>query len=324
MKQIFALATSLAVASSGFALPIQAATAIPSVQIAKGPVLRVKNDKENPGKGHGKDKDHKKAKGKGHGKDKDHKADKGAKKDKDHKVKAQHDYDHKHARKSRDRTDLDRIAREVLNVQAPKDRDLRVLLGALPLVLLGLDTAYAEIPDDTRLRYLNCPPGLAKKDPPCVPPGLAKQGVTYDQWIDHDDGYYDGLLRDRTRVYRDRDIQPYDDLLLNSTQIANLFNLAPAPYGKRYALIDGMPVLLDTEEYDTLLKVNNLSRVVDLATGVRPAPTAALTQAEMQRLYGLPSPQRGYNYSVVNGEVLSLDDDAFETLQLIRIARAVL
>lgn len=30
--------------------------------------------------------------------------------------------------------------------------------------------------DDTD--FANCPPGLAKKDPPCVPPGLAKKGVT--------------------------------------------------------------------------------------------------------------------------------------------------
>jgi hypothetical protein len=26
--------------------------------------------------------------------------------------------------------------------------------------------------------FANCPPGLAKKNPPCVPPGLAKKGVT--------------------------------------------------------------------------------------------------------------------------------------------------
>lgn len=30
--------------------------------------------------------------------------------------------------------------------------------------------------DDTD--FANCPPGLAKKNPPCVPPGLAKKGVT--------------------------------------------------------------------------------------------------------------------------------------------------
>jgi hypothetical protein len=43
----------------------------------------------------------------------------------------------------------------------------------------------------------NCPPGLAKKNPPCVPPGQAKKGVTADEWqakrdSDNDDGdYYD-------------------------------------------------------------------------------------------------------------------------------------
>jgi hypothetical protein len=30
-----------------------------------------------------------------------------------------------------------------------------------------------------------------------------------------------------------------------------------------------------------------------------------------------------YNYAVVNGELVTLQDSAFETLQLIRIARAI-
>ena len=29
----------------------------------------------------------------------------------------------------------------------------------------------------------NCPPGLAKKNPPCVPPGQARQGVTAEEWM---------------------------------------------------------------------------------------------------------------------------------------------
>ena len=319
---------------------VQAATSIPSLNAAHGPVVLVKNDKEKPDKAkgkakgndksQGKAKGHKDDKGGGHGKDaKGPKKDQNHKgKDKDHKsddrAEKGHGTDFKDARKARERTDLDRVAREVLNVQAPKDRDLRGIIAALPLALLGLDRVYADIPDDEILRYRNCPPGLAKKDPPCVPPGLAKKGVTYDQWVDHDDRYYDGLLRDRVDTYRDRDLRPYDDLVLNSRQIADLYDLAPAPAGQRYALIDGMPVLLDVDEYDTLLKVNGLARVVDLPGGVRIAPTAALTQAEMQRMYRLPAPQPGYNYSAVNGDVLMLDDDAFETLQLIRIARAIL
>ena len=35
-----------------------------------------------------------------------------------------------------------------------------------------------------------CPPGLAKKDPPCVPPGLAKKGVTVRDW--HKGDRFDG------------------------------------------------------------------------------------------------------------------------------------
>jgi hypothetical protein len=34
-----------------------------------------------------------------------------------------------------------------------------------------------------------CPPGLAKKNPPCVPPGLAKQGAAQDRLYRGD--YYD-------------------------------------------------------------------------------------------------------------------------------------
>ncbi|MGI1660907.1 excinuclease ABC subunit A [Palleronia sp. KMU-117] len=48
-----------------------------------------------------------------------------------------------------------------------------------------------------------CPPGLAKKDPPCVPPGLAKQGVDTDDRLRRGD-YYD---RDYDRI---RDWDAYD------------------------------------------------------------------------------------------------------------------
>jgi nickel/cobalt transporter regulator len=30
-----------------------------------------------------------------------------------------------------------------------------------------------------------CPPGLAKKNPPCVPPGLAKKGVSTGEYVSH-------------------------------------------------------------------------------------------------------------------------------------------
>ena len=53
----------------------------------------------------------------------------------------------------------------------------------------------------------HCPPGLAKKNPPCVPPGLAKKGVTKDHDRDDDladrydrDDYEDLRTGDRVRI----------------------------------------------------------------------------------------------------------------------------
>lgn len=45
----------------------------------------------------------------------------------------------------------------------------------LTVATLGL-AAMAAAPDPALARN-DCPPGLAKKNPPCVPPGLARQGA---------------------------------------------------------------------------------------------------------------------------------------------------
>ncbi|WP_340287030.1 transketolase [Sulfitobacter pontiacus] len=223
---------------------------------------------------------------------------------------------------------------------------MSVLLGAVPLALLGSQIAFADVPEDKRLTYRNCPPGLAKMDPPCVPPGLAKKGVTYEEWVAYDDKQLDAIYLDQRTEFLDRDIVIGDErvpdrnvvveedanrdvvlnddtLLLSSGQIASLYDLRPAPAGKRYALIDGQPVLLTQEDYTSLLRINELARVENLPDGVRIAPTAALTQNELRQTYKLPQLETGNNYAVVNGELVTLQDSAFETLQLIRIARAI-
>ena len=213
----------------------------------------------------------------------------------------------------------------LLATPAPDGRDMTKLLGAAALGFLGSDVVFADIPENQLYTYRNCPPGLAKKDPPCVPPGLAKQGVGYEEWISYDDDRLNDLWLDRRRQVLDTDQQPEDDLLLlRSDQIATLYGLDPAPGGQRYALIDGVPVLLDDEDYRSLLIVNQLAQVPQIGPGTRIAPTAALTQSELSRLYGLPTPQADQNYSVVNGQVVQLTDSQYETLQLIRIARAIL
>ena len=49
---------------------------------------------------------------------------------------------------------------------------LRTGLLALPAALLVL----AAAPQQAQAQPGGCPPGLQKKNPPCVPPGLAKRG----------------------------------------------------------------------------------------------------------------------------------------------------
>ncbi|MBE9638537.1 hypothetical protein [Salipiger mangrovisoli] len=219
------------------------------------------------------------------------------------------------------------IVRRIVSTPAPAGRDMIPLVGATALALATPQLLVGDIPQDELIAYRNCPPGLAKKDPPCVPPGLAKKGVTYDEWASYDEDGYDELWLERRNDWLGSDFPGDPDpelLLLQSDQIATLFGLDPAPRGQRYGLIDGMPVLLDQDDYRSLLLVNELAQVGDLTDGVRIAPTAALTQDEMIDLYRLPQLGTGDNYAVLNGQLVQLKDSEYELLQMLRIARAVL
>lgn len=282
-------------------------------------VIRVKNDKD--------DKKVKKNAGKAHGNKKD-KVERRTSKDTKKVDKGAGKYLNRAMRSNEDRLIA---SQRLMAITAPQNRDMTTLLSALPLALLGGNVIFQDIRDDRLLTYRNCPPGLAKKDPPCVPPGLAKKGVTYDQWVSYDDRELERIHQDRRDSYlRAEGIQVHDidqidesGFLLNSDQVARLYNLSPAPNGQRYALIDGMPVLLETKNYSALGRINDMAGVPVLDNNVQIAPTAALTQAELMQAYRLPQLDTDHSYSVVNGEVLVLENDAFEILQLIRIARAV-
>lgn len=217
----------------------------------------------------------------------------------------------------------------ILSTPAPSGRDMKRVLSATALALATPQLLVADIPEDELITYRNCPPGLAKKDPPCVPPGLANKGVTYDEWVSYDQEEYDTIWAERRDdwIRSEAGVDPNPDpelLLLQSDQIATLFDLDPAPYGKRYGLIDGMPVLLDQKDYDALLLVNQMAQVPDVVPGTPIAPTAALTQDELIDLYRLPQLGDNENYSVVNGQVVRLSDSNYELLQMLRVARAVL
>ena len=317
------------VLNAGVALPSATMSSLTVPMGQDSQIVKIKNDKEKGPKKAKKEK---------------HKKDKHGKKEKKHKKK--HEKQAKKLEKKLEKhekvkvkvkvskEDRSRISNEVLEVRAPEGRDMSVLLGAVPLALLGSQIAFADVPEDIRLTYRNCPPGLAKMDPPCVPPGLAKKGLTYEEWVAYDDKQLDAIYLDQCTEFLDRDVVVEEDanrdvvldddtLLLSSEQIASLYDLRPAPAGKRYALIDGQPVLLTQEDYTSLLRINELARVENLPDGVRIAPTAALTQNELRQTYKLPQLETGNNYAVVNGELVTLQDSAFETLQLIRIARAI-
>jgi len=330
------------VLNAGVALPSATISSLTVPMAQDSQIVKIKNDKE---------KGPKKAKKEKPKKEK-HKKEKHAKKEKKHEKQAKklekklEKHDKVKVKVKRSKEDRSRISSEILEVRAPEGRDMSVLLGAVPLALLGSQIAFADVPEEKLLTYRNCPPGLAKMDPPCVPPGLAKKGVTYEEWVAYDDKQLDDIYLDQREYFLDRDIVvdggkdmdrdivrdenldrdvflDDDTLLLSSDQIASLYDLRPAPADKRYALIDGQPVLLTHEDYTSLLRINELARVENLPEGVRIAPTAALTQNELRQTYKLPQLETGNNYAVVNGELVTLQDSAFETLQLIRIARAI-
>lgn len=217
--------------------------------------------------------------------------------------------------------------RRIVSAPAPAGRDMARVAGAAALALATPQLLASGIPDDELIIYSNCPPGLAKKDPPCVPPGLAKKGVTFDEWASYGHDGYDEIWVKRRDAWLSAEAGADPDpglLLLQSDQVATLFGLDPAPDGQRYALIDGMPVLLDEEDYTSLLLVNQMAQLADLEAGVPIAPTAALTQDELISLYRLPQPRADESYAVLNGQLVKLNQSEYELLQMLRIARAVL
>ena len=253
------------VLNAGVALPSATMSSLTVPMGQDSQIVKIKNDKE---------KGPKKAKKEKHKKDKHGKKEKKHKKKHEKQAKKLEKKLEKHekvkVKVKRSKEDRSRISNEVLEVRAPEGRDMSVLLGAVPLALLGSQIAFADVPEDKRLTYRNCPPGLAKMDPPCVPPGLAKKGVTYEEWVAYDDKQLDAIYLDQRTEFLDRDVVVEEDanqdvvldddtLLLSSEQIASLYDLRPAPAGKRYALIDGQPVLLTQKDYTSLLRINELA-----------------------------------------------------------------
>jgi hypothetical protein len=190
------------------------------------------------------------------------------------------------------------------------------------VIYLTPDVDFATISDADLAGFANCPPGLAKKNPPCVPPGLAKQGVTYDEWAGYNSDALRGVFNDGWTAFEPDDVerQPTN---LTQAEISEIFGLPAALYGQRYAVIDGRPVLLSADDYDKLITINSLATRPTFDGNVPIATEAVLTQDQLIARYGLPELTAGQNYSVLDNQLIMLPDKSYDLLQLIRILGAV-
>lgn len=123
------------------------------------------------------------------------------------------------------------------NAQKPKqarkavERAARAAAVAAVPVVVGSGHPVV-VPPVTRVQARHCPPGLAKKDPACIPPGQAKKmGV--------------GGVVDWDHVHIVR--RP------------GLYGLTDAPKGQRYAIVDGRLVRID----ESTRKILSVIRLVD-------------------------------------------------------------
>ena len=115
-------------------------------------------------------------------------------------------------------------------------------LTTLGAVALAAATFGASLPAGAQ--PADCPPGLAKKTPSCVPPGQAKKGIGTEEWLT------------RHRVGERADPES-----VNRLGDAFRSDLPPLPDGRRYAVIDGMLVALDPESYEILQLIRSAAAV---------------------------------------------------------------
>lgn len=205
-------------------------------------------------------------------------------------------------------------------------------LSALGVPLAVLGTAgLADV-------LIDCPPGLADRVIPCVPPGQAKKGVTAEEWAGRNDDELRVALIERQRdldieIEREYELErelddagdddsfdPFvNDFALSQDRIIEIFDLDPAPQDHAYIVVDGRPVLLDNENYRRIRLLRGLEEVQifdveDLDI------TSVMGHDGLAAAYDLPEPPAEHYYAAVDGEVLLLPLKAYEMMQLLRIA----
>ncbi len=104
-----------------------------------------------------------------------------------------------------------------------------------------------------------CPPGLAKKSPPCVPPGLAKrQGYNLDDRYHHAPDYF---WRDDDRRIRLGD--PLFDYTYHRITQPWLYGLPPVSDDWFYAVADGRIIRVDRDTFEVLALIRIVDAILD-------------------------------------------------------------
>ena len=109
---------------------------------------------------------------------------------------------------------------------------LPLILAAVMLAPLAHAKGFKANPSNG-----NCPPGLAKKIPPCVPPGLAKKGYVPGDFLPVGD--YDWILN------------PFD------------FGLPRLRRGEGYVQIGDSFIKVNRETYEIINLFDAIGRVLD-------------------------------------------------------------
>lgn len=173
---------------------------------------------------------------------------------------------------------------------------------------------------------LNCPPGLAKKSPACVPPGLARQGVTTQEYLDlSDDEWENATANNPDLLDGNPEADTTDDLMtgpLTSDEIAAMFGIAPPAQGQTYGVIDGQVVELGTENKLIFDQVKLLSQQVEPGNGIGVVPDVGLTEQQLISIYDLPPAPDGSSYAVIDGQIYAVPDATYDLLGVIKLVAA--
>ena len=115
-------------------------------------------------------------------------------------------------------------------------------------MLAAIAIAYASLAHGTMAfaDTKGCPPGLAKKNPPCIPPGQAKKGATVHQ---SERRYHMGDVVDRDDLTYLDDYAPY--------------NLPPLRNGQRYAVVNDQIVVIDADTFAILQLIRIFTTLAD-------------------------------------------------------------